>query len=744
MNYKFAQLMQSPGKRSRAVSEIYVAQPDAQREYLAGKLFLLLEIELENSLAQRIASFLIDSIVHNFYQNEKLLLREKIPSIRVDNIFESALAETNKALAELIQEERLPINFESINILAGVVFEEELYITNSGKNRAFLIFLDKASGQYDLFDLFPKENQNNSDRKHRLFSDVICGRIPAKGALFISNEALPEYISKKQICGVVSSLPPSSAIEQIRHILNSINTYIAFAGLIIKSTSLEKTTETVISKTPATSSDSIAQLNKTEDLTDALLTPSGMISPKKWVKLLSIGSYAKNIPNKMNPPLFLKDKIIVKRKSSFEKISSLSSRFFKNLFIAGTNLLRSLQIRPLFSRLLSLIPGTSYLVLAKKRVFSFLGQKKLLLFLSACFIIAALISINKTKEKQEIADSEQRYQEIISQIEQKQNQADASLLYNNKQGAKELFNEIDRLITELPQNNEEQKTKYAEIRQKYDIQLEKIRLVVRTDSATEIADLANLNSRADAKNIELEADTGKLYAADPNQKSIYIIDLLENAPSTITDLDRPIGNLAHPFRTDREDDKRIYYLSSNGILAFDLGESAFVDIASELKNPDALRGAATYNSILYVLDTSDNEIYKHEQNGQEYGLGTPWLNEKADFSRATDIAIDGQIYVLLSDGTVLRYLRGSPTEFKLGLIDPPFTQADKLHVSETDKYIYIMESGQKRLAVFEKNGDFRLQYTGQNLDKLKDFAVDEEKKLIYFLAGNKILKLNTE
>ena len=66
----------------------------------------------------------------------------------------------------------------------------------------------------------------------------------------------------------------------------------------------------------------------------------------------------------------------------------------------------------------------------------------------------------------------------------------------------------------------------------------------------------------------------------------------------------------------------------------------------------------------------------------------------------------------------------------------------KLHVSETDKYIYIMESGQKRLAVFEKNGDFRLQYTGQNLDKLKDFAVDEEKKLIYFLAGNKILKLN--
>ena len=136
MNYKFAQLLQTPGKTSKSVSEVYIAQPDSHKEELAGKLFVLIEINHNNAASLKIVHYLTDSIVQNFYQNDKLLLREKIPNLKIEHIFETSLAKTNKQFSDFLKTEKINISLEDINITAGIIFQNELYTANNGKNNA--------------------------------------------------------------------------------------------------------------------------------------------------------------------------------------------------------------------------------------------------------------------------------------------------------------------------------------------------------------------------------------------------------------------------------------------------------------------------------------------------------------------------------------------------------------------------------------------------------------------------------
>ena len=140
MNYKFAQLIQTPGKKSQTVSDVYIAQVDSHKEELAGKLFMLIEINENSANSLKIINFITDSVVQNFYQNEKLLLRERMPSLKVEHIFEASLAKTNKQFIDFLKSRNIKTKLKDINITAGVIFDNELYLANTGINNAFLIF----------------------------------------------------------------------------------------------------------------------------------------------------------------------------------------------------------------------------------------------------------------------------------------------------------------------------------------------------------------------------------------------------------------------------------------------------------------------------------------------------------------------------------------------------------------------------------------------------------------------------
>jgi len=358
MHYRTASIiLNSNQATNNATSEIFVAQPDANKEALAGRLFALIEININKAQALKMINFLINNINHNYYQNEKIILRERISSLKVEHIFETSLAKTNKDLAEFLDREKIKVTPANLNITIGVIHENSLHFSSVGKNKALLIYKHKTPTRkqgvkkipnlpspemkYKIADIGGGQTTTARTAKgaiNKIFSNVISGQMPTNGYFLFTNETLPEYLSSKQLIEIITKLPPVSAAEQIKSILSKVNAYVSFLGIIIKNTTglkpISLTAENALPRGDQNVSvqNSISDLNYTEDRTEKIMASYGLINFKKWLKV-PIDFLAMTIvrirPNQINKQagkekmFLMKDKMFFKKKQawiSFKKI----------------------------------------------------------------------------------------------------------------------------------------------------------------------------------------------------------------------------------------------------------------------------------------------------------------------------------------------------------------------------------------------------------------------------------------
>lgn len=784
MHYKIGQLILTPGAKSNSTCEVFVAQPDADKEELVGKLFVVVEIESKKASDLKIINFLIEALNNNFYQNEKMILRERVKTVKVEHIFESALAKTNKNLSDFLRAEKIKLNPRTINATVGVVYEDNLYFANIGKNKAFLIYKniqpqnknslprkkitalgeeEKNNKNYCLTDIIKyseKDEKKTPINAAKLFSNVVSGRIPKNGYFVFSNEALGEYFSSRQIIETVTTLPPAGAAEQIKNSLAKINYFVSFLCLIIKNTT--ESEEEITGKNyarPASAPESVLRLNKTEDETEKLLTPGGLINFKKWIKIPAIFSAGIfNFPwlktaRKEHGAVALKDKIFFGRKASFQFFKK-SFVLLKNIFLYIFNVLLGAikflsdkeKMLTAFQKIKSTPANIKLKVVGLFSWFKGLGTRNKIL-LTIGVISLALLSQNlifSGLKNNQIA-KEKVYLDLAASIEQKQNQVEASLLYGNEDNAREMFVLIKDLLSALPQETDGQIAQYKKFQKKYSEQAEKIQHVVKIENPKELANFSNLNPSASAANIIL-ASNEKIYAADAGQKSIYTIDLSNNLITAISNLSADIIRLDYPS------------LSQENIFYFNPEVSGSNTIQLELKtgsinispivfagDPKNISAVSAYNGKIYLLDGIEGQIYKLDKGAAGFASGAKWLNNNADFTNVSGMSIDGNIYVLRTNGTVVKLSKGSEEEFKLDAIDPVFTEAKKIIVSQEKDFIYILEPTQNRLAIFSKtSGNFIMQYRSDQFTDLKDFAVDEKNKKIYFLNNNSVYEIEAK
>jgi hypothetical protein len=123
MYYKIASILLNNEQKGGAASDIFIAQPDNQKEALVGKLFILAEIQTQGSDAPKILEFLIKNLDFNYYQNEKVILKERIETISLESIFESALTKTNKDLADFLTQEKIKISPYAFNVTICLLYK---------------------------------------------------------------------------------------------------------------------------------------------------------------------------------------------------------------------------------------------------------------------------------------------------------------------------------------------------------------------------------------------------------------------------------------------------------------------------------------------------------------------------------------------------------------------------------------------------------------------------------------------
>lgn len=760
MNYKIAQLSLTATHKPATSSDIFIAQPDSIKEGLAGKLFIMVEINSNGGETLKFINYLIDSLNYNFYQNEKIILRERVPSLKVEHIFEAALAKTNKNLLDFCDNEKIKINLNQINLTAGVIHEDMLYFSNRGRNKVFLIYKQKPAVSenqkknnkkmalenvlpivYKIVDIAAqsKSNDNRPADMKNFFQDVVSGHVPDKGNFVITNEAMPEYISEKQLIEIINNLPPISAAEQIKNILAKINSFVTFMAIIIKSTTADKHEETrPVASSPVQSS--ILNLNKTEEATENLLAPTGLINIKKWNSVF-FGFFQDKFGRNIEEGKFaIKDKIFFKKKS--QAILRVTYSFLKNIGIYIANFVFYLfklitNREKLKNATIDLKEKSSLAVDNSVSFFTALNKKARTLLIIAV-VALVIFGINLTiiryrNNKEEVA---KQYSELTSAIQQKQDQAEANLLYSNEEGAKKLFDEINGLIATMPQETDEQKQKYNDFVVKMNEQLEKFRRITKIDNLEPVANLINLNSAVDPKFIILAPEKGKIYTADQKEKQIYSLDTSTKLVTAITNIEADMIRLPTAGKNGT-----VNLYAGNKIIEIttDKDTIKYLTINTGGK-PDDLIASDAYNNNLYLVSGTTGRILRFERSGSSYSSPISWLKENADLSDVADIAIDGQIFALKKNGEVIKYNKGKSEEFKLDIIEPVFAGATKIIALSDSNYLYVLDPATKRIVVFEKSGQFVMQYQFDSLNDLRDFQIDEKNKIIYILDATTIYK----
>ncbi len=162
-----------------------------------------------------------------------------------------------------------------------------------------------------------------------------------------------------------------------------------------------------------------------------------------------------------------------------------------------------------------------------------------------------------------------------------------------------------------------------------------------------------------------------------------------------------------------------------------------------------------YGGNLYVWGAQPNEVLRFRSGS--YG-DTPdyWLDPAAiqglDLSTVVDMGVDGSIYLLRSNGTVLAFSQGLPVgEIKPEAITPPITAVTRFYVTGAtadEGYFFLVDTLNERIIQMEKASGKVIQQIKARpdgevrLDQLASLFIDSSgaRPILYLVNAGQIIR----
>lgn len=324
-------------------------------------------------------------------------------------------------------------------------------------------------------------------------------------------------------------------------------------------------------------------------------------------------------------------------------------------------------------------------------------RMRLVLLAVACIIIVIIAgSIFMSVRKKQLNQQHAKFQTAYTAAQSKYDEGE-NLLALNKQEAKDDFTSVRSLLNpyrgKLPLNSTDN-TLLTDLLRKTDIALSQL-----------------INGVASSAKQASETDS-PLLAAEMKQKAAYAT----------------------------QDTKAIYLADTNGIMAIDKTSQKANNIIKNSGDWNDVGGLGTYLGNMYLLDKKST-ILKYVPAGSGFGK-SDYLKDKTDLSTATGIAIDGDMYVLFTDGSIQKFTKGVKGTFAITGLEKPLKNPSRIVTTVDDQNIYILDNGNGRVVVLNKNGAYQTQYTSDVLASAKDCEVLEKDKKIFILSQNKLWEVD--
>ncbi|MBU2635171.1 hypothetical protein KJ841_01690 [Patescibacteria group bacterium] len=152
--------------------------------------------------------------------------------------------------------------------------------------------------------------------------------------------------------------------------------------------------------------------------------------------------------------------------------------------------------------------------------------------------------------------------------------------------------------------------------------------------------------------------------------------------------------------------------------------------------------SASYFSNLYFLDKETCEIIKYSRLGNlNWGSAKKWMEDKGPCSNPKSMTVDGSVWILNGDNSILRYYSGFFEESIVLDFFPFLENITQIKTKANIPYLYLLEPVKNRVVVINKKGKIIKQFQSEKFNNLKDLDISQDGKTIYLLNSLEVYKI---
>ncbi|MBD3311598.1 MAG: hypothetical protein GF349_03835 [Candidatus Magasanikbacteria bacterium] len=728
---------------------LHITEPSNAEELKKGYFFALTEIN--NGSIEQIEHLqqMIDDLESGYYETE---------SEDKKGAFEITLEYINRRGHRILENEK-----STIHCIVGVLHENNISFAYHGKPSAVLFYY--AQEKIKNLNVLSDEDEDDADNE-QLFSSVMEGSLKTGDFFYVVTPHVDDYFAHERIAKILDSRSTRQSTSHIQKVLKDIRNDLSFGGVVIKAS--EKEEQSKIPNTPIDRqggpNESIDQMIETNEKTDEILGSPLISKLKKKIKKINQNNKNKNNKeqyNDSNRKVYFSNSMETNYRPRELEVNNNS---IINSILVGLGRSVVLLCIGLYKSLIYVLKFTGKTILAiiliitnkgnrrreiilelkkdfqnRKKFIKNLPPSSKIIFVLTVFLVlffAGSITYSRIQEQEKIRN--QKYNDLISQIIEKKDLAEASILYNDNNKAYSLLQEANDLINQLPIENEDEQKKIEVI--ELQKQMENISKELRKVEKVAPEILADLNTfSANATKIELIDENIIAYGEEDN--SFYKIDIdtkkiEQKDHSTITNL----KTAAVP----KENDKIIFVAGKNEIAEYNKETNTISKKEISFIDQDtSIASIFVYNRRLYTLAPEKNQIYKHGPTLGGYDKGNNWITDSnINIEDGISFAIDGDIYVLKNDGKITKLSAGQKDNFEISYIDPKLENPTKIWTYNGVENLYILEPNKQRIVVLDKKGNLVKQYKYDGWQNPNDMIIDTISGVIYIIDANKISKFN--
>jgi len=742
MSYEiqFTKITNSGKLPDRFLTSQHLNSPDLAKASM-GDVFSLIEIFSPWFPTAQVGKLIINNFAKYYYEDGST-------SDLVN--FENALKRLNEDLAQITQEGETDWIGNLNGILAAIV-GNNLHFTPTG---VALVYIFRDGKVNHLTEGLSSEGSQIHPLK--TFSNVISGELKNHDKILIANKELFNHLSMDSVQQIITLNGPAEAGMQISKLLHKErvkNVNLIIINLVLKEE---------LSNLPQEESASVFYLDKANG---SFIDKTGAITILKSFGNLFGGFIGKFKPKKGTPKIVATAESLKKiSESPLKKESVTSKDQFKQEFMDSPRddgLLRDEEIKyspdlyihyydaetkrgksTFIQKAFLTIKNSLIWLWSKLKDFSRFILKtardparRKYLFISIAILLIIIIALFVTLRGRGNKLGNLQAQKILDEAMAAQKDGKSSESANNAEEAKNQYLLSITKAKTIINNPLVAKDAQNVIASSYQ-ELDKLTSTTRfNDLSPQITNSNNVNN--------LFIIGGEAYLVD--ETDIYKASLLGGSPSKIASIPKGKGNISFGTLAGN-----IIYLYASDQTIYELDTTT--DKLNQVKiaqdgHWETANAIANYIGSIYLLDGVLGQIYKHNSSAQTFAAGEAYITSaNIDLKQSISIAVDGSIYVLKSNGKVLKIQKSKLQDFSLKNIPSPFSQITKPVKIFTDSdtpSIYILDSDQKRIIEFDKDGVFVHQYALPfGFDKIKDFIISAKSRKIWVLQNNSLYEIS--